>query len=443
MPDQKDIWTRITEKAGEAYRALRRLLSSAPSGEPSGMGAAAKPRRSTAETWIALAGSLLLAFFIWLFVMSTDSPGYEGEFKEVPIHIENLSTLSILSEDNLTVDLRVEGKRSIINDTSLADIDVSVTVAEGTLPGRYSYELEIQLPGGLRLVESSLSNVMLYLDNTTSVSVPIRVKLSDYILPDSYEIAEAEKITTSIQSVVVTGPESLLRTVDCAQVALSLGTVTRSVTCIGSLSLVDMSGDPISSSYVRMAQSEVTVTIPVYKYRTIEPTILFEYGYFNEENVRVTCSPADITIKGEADAVDRIEWVRTINEKTVSGDSTMSFGVDFGDSVTVVGDVKTVSVTIEHIGTVTRNMILSGFRILNDNGHGYELVDKYLSVTLRGDAALLMNMTSAMIRAEVDLGKYNLSSGIVSAPVTLTILGTYAGQVWEIGSYTLAIRFTS
>lgn len=401
-----------------------------------------KPKKRPISNWIALGGSLLLAFFFWLYVMSTDSPSYEGEFSGVPIRIENGSSLSILSGDDLTVDLRVKGKRSIISGTALSDIDVSVTVEPNTRPGRYSYDLNIQLPGGLSLVESSLSKIMVYLDHTTSVSVPIRVHLRDYILPDSYEIGK-EEITTSIGAVTVTGPESLLQTVECAQVSLSLGSVTRSVTCIGALALVDLSGDPVSSSYIRMAQSEVTVNIPVYKYRTITPTILFEHGFFNESNVRITCTPASITVRGESDVVDRLEWVRTVNEKTVSGDTTINFSLSFDQPVTVVGDVSSVAVKIEHVGTTTRTMTVSGFRILNDNGHTYELVDPFIHVTFRGEASQLMSLTGAMIRAEVDLGKYNLSDGVISAPVEITVLGAYAGQVWEVGSYTLAVRFTS
>jgi len=186
------------------------------------------------------------------------------------------------------------------------------------------------------------------------------------------------------------------------------------------------------------------VTIPVYKYRTITPTILYEYGYFNESNVRITCTPATITVKGEADAVDRAEWVKTINEKTLASDSTLSFSVGFDEGVEVVGDVDAVSVRIEHVGTATRSMTIAGLRVINAGNRAYELLDDSINVTFRGDHTMIMSLTAAMVRAEVDLSKYNMTDGTtVSAPVTLTVLGAYAGQVWEVGSYAVNLRFTS
>jgi len=440
MADWKQIFARLI---GRTDSGITPASSPLPAGvDPDGD--EGKAHRTPVQSWLAVLGSLAMAFCIWLFVMGTDNPGYEGEFEDVPVRIENLSSLSLLSGDDLAVDLKVQGRRSVIASTDPSDIDVSVTVTSGTRPGRHSYDLNIQLPGGLTLVESSLTKVMLYLDNPTSTSVPIRVRLTDYILPDSYEIATEDQITTSLQSVSVTGPESLLQTISHAQVTLSLGQVTRSVTCIGALALIDNTGSVVSSSYVRMAQSEVSVTIPVYKYRTITPTILYEYGYFNESNVRITCTPATITVKGEADAVDRAEWVKTINEKTLASDSTLSFSVGFDEGVEVVGDVDAVSVRIEHVGTATRSMTIAGLRVINAGNRAYELLDDSINVTFRGDHTMIMSLTAAMVRAEVDLSKYNMTDGTtVSAPVTLTVLGAYAGQVWEVGSYAVNLRFTS
>jgi len=345
MADWKQIFARLI---GRTDSGITPASSPLPEGvDPDGD--EGKAHRTPVQSWLAVLGSLAMAFCIWLFVMGTDNPGYEGEFEDVPVRIENLSSLSLLSGDDLAVDLKVQGRRSVIASTDPSDIDVSVTVTSGTRPGRHSYDLNIQLPGGLTLVESSLTKVMLYLDNPTSTSVPIRVRLTDYILPDSYEIATEDQITTSLQSVSVTGPESLLQTISHAQVTLSLGQVTRSVTCIGALALIDNTGSVVSSSYVRMAQSEVSVTIPVYKYRTITPTILYEYGYFNESNVRITCTPATITVKGEADAVDRAEWVKTINEKTLASDSTLSFSVGFDEGVEVVYLPRTPEISSSQI----------------------------------------------------------------------------------------------
>jgi YbbR domain-containing protein len=374
--------------------------------------------------------------------MGTEAPGTVGDLTGVPIRIENNSGLSILSGDDLTVDLQVEGKRSVINKTGTSDIDVSVVIDKNTQPGRYSYDLNIQLPAGLRLIESSLTKIMLYLDNTTSVSVPVRVKLTEYILQDQYEIG-IDDITTGVRSVRVTGPESLLETIECAQVTLSLGNVTRSVTCIGSLTLVDQNGDPISSSYVRMAQSEVTVTIPVYKYYTLPLEIKYRHGFFNENNVSVQINPAAITVRGEVDTIDALKWEYTLDEKTIKGNGSYTVPIALPSGIVNVDNVPTAEISVTHIGTMARSLTISGFQVNNTGGRTYEMVTQSLMITVRGSEELIPYLSAAAVTAVIDLGGQPSTGGTITVPVTFRFLGAYDGQVYEIGTYFATLRITS
>ncbi len=395
------------------------------------------------HSWLAMLGSLFLAFIIWLAVMSGDNPGASGEFNDVPLRIDNKSGLSILSGGDLAVDLRVEGKRSVIRSVDISDIDVSIVIEEDTTPGRYTYDISVQLPGGLTLVESSMTQAMIYLDHTTSANVPIKVKLADYILQDSYEIAMSD-ITTAITSIRVTGPKTLLETIDCAQVSLSLGSVTRSITCIGALKLVDASGNPISSSYIRMAQSEVSVTIPVYKYRTITPSIRFKHGLFSEDNVKVEISPASFRVKGEADIIDQLSWEQVIDEKTITGNATVKYAIGFDESVQILDDFDEVSVTITHLSTATKPIVLqsSAITVEGAGNNSYEILTPSLTVNFRGDSELLERFGMSGFVARIDLTPYALAEGTLTVPLAFYIGGDYAGKVWEVGSYSVSIRIT-
>ncbi len=436
--------TPYTDGNTPAKRSLpgRLGFGAAQAGEGGEEGEASVVRHSPITNWIAFIGALAMAFVIWLFVMGTDSPSFIGDLTEVPIRIENNSGLSILSGDGLTVDLKVEGKRSLIQNVHMEDIDVSVTVEPETSPGRYTYDLNIQLPGGLRLVESSLTRIMVYLDNTTSVSVPVRVKLSEYILQDSYEIG-LNDITTSIQTVRVTGPESLLSTIECAQISLALGNITRSVTCIGALTLVDASGDTVSSSYIRMAQNEATVTIPVYQYRTLDLKVQYRHGYFNDENVEIKVEPASVTVRGEADVVNQLSWEYTLDEKAMQGDGVYNVALTLPEGVTNIDGVSSVSISVTHIGTKTKVLPITNFQVLNTGGRTYEMVTKTLNVTLRAEQALLALLTPEDVTAIIDLGSNQYSGDNVTVPVTFRFSGAYSGKVYEVGTYSATIRLTA
>ncbi len=400
-------------------------------------------KRTPIHNWFAAIGSLALAFIIWLFVMGSENPGAMGEFNDVPIRIENESGLAILSGEDLAVDLRVEGKGSVIRATDISDIDVSIHIEEGTKPGRYTYDIAIQLPGGLRLIESSMTKAMIYLDNTTSAIVPVRVNLSDYILQDSYEI-DLSAITTSLTTVKVTGPQALLETIECARVSLSLGFVSRSVTCKGALRLVDNEGNVITSSYVKLAESVVDVTIPIYKYRTITPTVTFMHGLFHEGNVSVSISPATVTVKGEVDAVDALTFDTLINEKELADNATFTVPLTADKGIEIVDDVSELTVTIMHHSATTKKVVIRDFTVANAGENLLcEVLTPSLTVDFRVNGELMDDFGAQAVLAFVDLSSYVLTPGTITVPVTFYFQGAYEGKAWEIGSYSVSVRITN
>lgn len=396
-------------------------------------------KKSRVGEWIARIGSLLLAFILWLIVMATDSPTSQGEFARVPIRIENNTELSILAGDDLTIDLTVEGKRSVIAKASAEEIDAYVIVDPGTEPGKHTFDVQLALPGGLTLASQSLSRVSLYLDNTTSVSVPVRVKLADYVLEDNYELGESD-ITTDIKTVKVTGPEALLGTIDAANVTLSLGHVTRSVTCSAPFTLVDAGGEEVSSPYMRVSEKEVLVTVPVYKYRLLPLRVTGKYGFYNEENAVIEVTPPAIRIKGDADAVDSADWSYMLDEKMIASDRTYNVAVTLPDSVINADGVTSATISVKHIGTVTKTVIVDQFEVINPSGLVYEIEQPSIQIAVRGSEALLRYLSSASIHAVVDLT--SRKAGSVLVPVTFTFDGPYDGAVYEIGTYSITVKIS-
>lgn len=69
--------------------------------------------------------------------------------------------------------------------------------------------VNITAPDGTNVVSQSLSSIFVYLDSTTSVSVPVRVRYSTYMLDDGYELGDA---VPSASQITVSGPEDVLKT---------------------------------------------------------------------------------------------------------------------------------------------------------------------------------------------------------------------------------------
>ncbi|MBQ4064563.1 MAG: hypothetical protein IJD10_00535 [Clostridia bacterium] len=399
-------------------------------------------KRNKIADFIAKIGCLVLAFFLWYYAASTDTTVSEETFTSIPVTIINESGFAVLSGDDVTVDVRVSGKRSLMNKISADDIVAYVEMSSVTEAGKHQLPLQFELPNGVTLEKASLSSVTLYAGNMTTVSVPVKVEITNYMLEDSYELGLGA-ITTDIRQVTVTGPESILSRIDRAVLAADIGHVTRTVTYSGDIKLVDADGKTITDNYVTVNHTAITATIPVYKHRDVPIEVTYKHGYFNETNCAVMTEPATIRIRGEADVVDAVKLSYEIDEKSVSGEASYSYGLSLPATVENLSGAQTVTVSVKPKGMSTRTVSIFNLNVSNPAGLSYELaydpLIEPLRITLYGETALVSRISTVSITATLDLSGQS-GTGTVNAPVTIRFADAFAGKVYELGSYTVQVR---
>ena len=278
-----------------------------------------------------------------------------------------------------------------------------------------------------------------YLDNTGSKSVPVQVKLTNYMLEEGYQLRENEA-SSSVSQVIVTGPEGALDNVAYARITLNLGKITKTITYNGELVLVDAAGNEIKSNYIRMQNSQTTVTVPVYKYRDVPVDILYKYGYLDDTNSVVNVEPQTVRVIGEADDVDLVHISYTIDEKMLEGNTKYSFDINLPDGIENVDGVDEVQVVIRHVGTSLTNLTLFDIEAKNPNQLNYTVLQPAIKVKLRGPSSLVSAITTEDIKATIDLSGAKENSGTVTVPVTLSFAEEYEGYVYEIGEYSVTVR---
>jgi len=385
--------------------------------------------------------SVLIAFVMWLYVMSVDSPSSEQIFTSIPITIlEEGAPLSVYYGYNNVVDVTVLGKKSDINKISASDITAAVDIGDISEAGRHLLPVKITLPAGLTVSSQSVNTLSVYLDNKAAATVPVTAKITSYQLAEGYEIGESD-IRLSLNEVTVTGPESVLETIASAQAELQLGQVSGSVVIVSGLALVDHSGAPITSSYVTMSAKTVTATVPVYMYKTLPLEVSCKYGYLTDENSSISVMPASIRVKGEVGVVDDMTKITlgALDEKKLVTDS-VKVSIVLPSDVTNVDGIDDATVTVNHIGTETAEMVVSNIKVNNPNNLNYELLSDSINVTLRGEPVLLFYISPDDIEAVVDLSYLSSASGTTSVAASIKISDTYKDKVYELGDYKLSVK---
>ena len=398
--------------------------------------------RTRTEKILAFIACFIAAFFIWYYAADHDTAIFDESFSSVPVEIVNDSGFSVLSGNGVTVDVTVSGKRNVLKKLTKQDIRAFIDMSSVTAAGRYKFDLQYELPNGVTLAKSSSDSISVYCDNTSTVTVPVRVaQPANYQIDHNYEMGTAD-ITTDVTEVIVTGPESVVTTIEAALLRVDLGNrvVDSTFTYSGSIVLVNEKGEEITNSYVKTNVSGVTADIPVYKYRDVPITVKYRYGYFNSENVAVKAEPSTVRVKGEADAVDSVTLEFELDEKKINADTSYTMSISLPDGVKNVDSVKTAVVSVELKGISSKTVSVYNISVTNPDGLTYEPVTGPINIIVRGDSVLLGRLSSMNVTAVVDLSFSGEVSGAVMVPVTFVFSAPFEGKVYEVGSYSVSVR---
>jgi YbbR domain-containing protein len=383
--------------------------------------------------------AVIIAFIIWFYAIATDSPTFTKTFPAVPVDIINVAEtgLSVISGYDYSVDITVQGKKSVINDLDTKYITANVDVGDIHIAGRYTRPISVTLPDGVTLTDKSVTSISVYLDNTMTKTVPVKASIKSYMIDNGYELGSA---TPNITEIKVDGPVQVLDKITAAQVSLELGHITNSVTVTDTLSLVDAEGNIITNPYVKMQTTDVEVTVPVYITKEIPLEVGYKYGYFNDNTVKVTISPQSLRIKGDPIIINSINRiVLPLDEKKVITD-TVSQAISLPDGVINVYGTDTAKIYIKHIGTETKDIVVNDFNVINPNGLAYELLDDFITVKVRGPSSYLPYISNTDIRATLDLSGFSNVSGTSSVAVTIEMGGIYKDSVYEVGEYITSVK---
>jgi len=391
--------------------------------------------------------AVIVATIIWFYVMQVDSPDYEETFDDVPVVLsgttvlENEKSLFVYSGYGYTVDITVNGKKSVISKYTIDDIKVTADLNTVSNAGEHEVSLDVKLPSGLSLAKTEYDQITVYADEKASVDVPIKAKLTGANYNNEYEYGE---LITEYNSVIVTGPKSALSTVGSALASVDLsglGVITETTSAVRPLTLVGKNGEEISNPYIKLSRSEVKVTLPVYTEKVVSLKVDTLNSFYNEKNVDIKIQPSELRIKGDPAVLSQINSisVATLDEKLVEDNVTYTYELEGSDKYTYLSN-NVISVTVTHKGTVTKTYSVDNITV-NAGDNKYRLAEKSIDITLRGTEKQLEEITADDIKVITDISSYSTDySGTVSAEAQIVITKKDVEGVYEIGTYRVQIR---
>jgi YbbR domain-containing protein len=211
--------------------------------------------------------SLLIAVTLWLWVTTESNPTQE-KVLEVPLETKNLAAHLMVAQITDSIKVRIEGRENIVEDITSRDISAIVNLA-GAKVGSNTTTVEVTLPAGVQLVNTTPSQVKVVIDQVEEIQVGISVETEGRI----QEGYSAITPLATPSEILIKGPKSLLDTIDEVFVTARIEGYSQSYKENLPIKIKDTKGNFIQE-WLRLEPSHVEVYIPILKDEPSEKIIV-------------------------------------------------------------------------------------------------------------------------------------------------------------------------
>ena len=292
--------------------------------------------------------ALVLATIIWLNATQVQDP-MTTQFLQLDVNFDCQPEDSILvSPDKQSVQLRIEGPQSVVNQVSMADFTAFVDLTETPFGEAVFLPVEITTTNTELDISPIPNEVEVLLEQQVSREVPVELDIRG-------EVARGHvQGTPSIEppSITVSGRASLVEPLDFALATVFLNDTLETTTAGHRPIFYDEQGRVASTANLNLSTEEVQVTVPVEesdgfadKLITVDWVGYPAPGY---RLLNVSVDPPSVLVKGFPASINALTRLQTesIDITGLTDTFTQQASLDLPAGVTL-DQVEEVFVTIE------------------------------------------------------------------------------------------------
>ena len=288
--------------------------------------------------------SVLIAIFLWMYVIGVRNPQVTVTIKSVPVNILNSAQISgrnlkVIEMSEKNMDVKITGRRTDVAQITAEDLNVFVDAKDITGAGEYNLKVSGETNDeNVRIASVYPENLKLYIDETITIEKTLEVKLSGELKKEFV----AGEPGVEVKNVMIQGPKSIVESVGTAAVTVNVAGAENDVAHISPIELYNLNGDLIDMTYIDLDKKNVSVKLPIYKSKHISVAVDASDG--DKEKYTFAVQPAEINIYGAKSIIDGINEIKT-EELKISGPGVYKLGIKVPENVYLSDDITTVSVT--------------------------------------------------------------------------------------------------
>ena len=380
---------------------------------------------------IAVLISAVVAFGLWLYVVTVVSPESEKTYYDIPVVLQNKDILSerglmIVSEEP-KVTLALRSDRTILNDLNESNINVIASVANIEKSGIHTLTYTVAYPGNVppnsvSVQSSSTDLITLEVENRVRKTVPVVIDFGGTTVPEGY-IADLKNANLDYPTIELTGPESVVSKIEQAVTEkIDLGSQTKTLVGEYTYSLCDKQGDPVNAEKVTVNAEKINLMLKVQKVKQINLKLeIVPGGGATEQNV--TYDPMQIEVSGSDTLLESLDTliVGKVDLGEILKDQTLTFPIVLPEGVDNLTGVDTVTAEVKLTGLATQTFNVTSIVAVNvPAGMQADMITKALPVTVRGPAEMIQAMKAEDLSVTVDFSGAQAGTARVQAQVVIS-----------------------
>ncbi|MBP2068870.1 MAG: CdaR family protein [Anaerococcus sp.] len=293
--------------------------------------------------------SVLLAIFMWTFVINSTNPTVNKTYRNIPVVIKNQDNLEksgytiVGNDESLTTNIKLKGTREKLVGLKTSNIYAYIDIAD-VKEGIQSVEIVVDTPTGVTVDELEPEEINLNIQKVIEKTLPVNLIISDKIKDG--RIVEVNEL--SPEDIKVKGPASYINKIDRAEVRIEDMDLLDGKIHSLPVAILDRSGNKISG--LDISNDDINVSFLVYETKKV-PVNLNTTGELTqgfEESSREV-SPNKVVIKGPESIIRDIEQINTkpININNLKSSSYGDVRLDLPEYVEVYNGENLVNYRID------------------------------------------------------------------------------------------------
>lgn len=308
----------------------------------------------------------------------------------------------------------------------------------------YTMTYDITLPSAVSAssitrADKTPTSITFTVERQIRKSVEVKGDFSNVRIAEGFML---DSTSFDYDSITVEGPESIVGTIDCAQVTLDRSNVDKTITETVSYVLLDKDGNQVDTSGLTLSADAVEVTMKIVKYKVVPLEVEFidGGGAKAETDVTYTADIQAVTLSGDVTVLDGLNSIQLepIDLSTLSSnDETITRTILIPNDVKNVSGQEEVSIHViihgKQIKTLrTTNIVFIG---VNEEKFKATSLSQQVQVTIRADASDAQKILAGNIRIVADMSGYT-QEGTYQVPVSVYVDGY--DSAGAIGQYSIA-----